>query len=96
MTEAPVPIARIDRWIEIGSYTQAYRALLVGLEACPGDEALLAASSRLGAVLRSRGWDLGASKATEQSEQLGEIEAMLHLVIRLNGEGIYGAAPDGR
>lgn len=96
MAVAPVSIGRIDRWIKMGSYIQAYPALLVGLEAWPGDQALLAASSRLAAVLRSRGWDLGSTKATEQSEQLHEIEAMLRLVIRLNGEGIYGADPDGR
>lgn len=90
----PPPVIRIDHWIETGSFIQAYRALLLGLEACPGDGALLAASSRLASALRSRGWSLGSSKATEQSEELHEIEALLRLVLRLNGEGVYGTAPD--
>ena len=88
------PIARIDRCIGPGSFIQAYRALLLGLEACPGDGALLAASNRLASALRSRGWSLGSSKATEQSEELHEIEALLRLVLRLNGEGLYGTASD--
>lgn len=92
--QLPPPIARIDHWIGIGSFIQAYRALLLGLEAQPGYGALLAASSRLAAVLGSRGWSLGSSKATEQSEELHEIEALLRLVLRLNGEGLYGTAPD--
>ncbi len=88
------PVTRIDRWIETGSFIQAYHALLLGLEAAPGDAALLAGSSRLASVLRSRGWSLGSSKATEQSEELHEIEALLRLVLRLTGEGLYGTAPD--
>ena len=90
----PTPVARIDHWIDAGSFVQAYRALLLGLEAAPRDDVLLAMSSRLASALRSRGWSLGSSKATEQSEELHEIEALLRLVLRLNGEGLYGTAPD--
>ena len=92
--QPPMPITRIDHWIETGSFIQAYCALLLGLEAAPGDGTLLAASSRLASALRSRGWSLGSSKATEQSEELHEIVALLRLVLRLNGEGVYGTAPD--
>ena len=88
------PVALIDRWIDAGAFIQAYRALLLGLEAAPRDDVLLAMSSRLASALRSRGWSLGSSKATEQSEELHEIEALLRLVLRLNGEGLYGTAPD--
>ncbi|HEY0202591.1 MAG TPA: hypothetical protein VGC15_00385 [Acetobacteraceae bacterium] len=92
--QPPTPITRIDHWIETGSFIQAYRALLLGLETTLGDGSLLAESSRLASALRSRGWSLGSSKATEQSEELHEIEALLRLVQRLNGEGVYGTAPD--
>ena len=92
--QTPPSIARIDHWIGIGSFIQAYRALLLGLEAASDDGALLSASSRLAAALRSRDWSLGSSKATEQSEELQEIVALLRLVLCLNGEGLYGTAPD--
>ena len=52
------PVARIDDWIGAGSFIQAYRALLLGLEAAPRDDVLLAASSRLASALRSRGRSL--------------------------------------
>ena len=92
--QTPSSIAWIDHRIGIGSFVQAYHSLLLGLEVASGDGALLAASSRLAAALRSVGWSLGSSKATEQSEELQEIVALLLLVLRLNGEGLYGTAPD--
>ena len=71
MMTASVDLERIEPWIRIGSYIQAYRALLTGLEASPGDAGLFAAPSRLAAVLRSRGWDLG-SKARVRNATHGE------------------------
>lgn len=96
MADFNASVDQIDRWIARRCLNQAYRAVLLGLEAHPGDVAMLAASSRLPQALRSRGWDLGVSKATEMSDEIGEIEVLIRLVIRLNWEGMYEATPDGR
>lgn len=80
---------RINRWIAQGSFIQAYYAVLTGLETSPDCRDLLELSKELSATLRSRCFDLASSKATEMSEALHELEALLYLVIRLNGEGIY-------
>jgi hypothetical protein len=80
---------KISRWITQGSFIQAYYAILTGLEASPGHPGFLDLSKGLSAAVRSRCIDLASSKATEMSQTLFELEALLYLVIRLNGEGVY-------
>jgi hypothetical protein len=80
---------KINRWITQGSFIQAYYAILIGLEVSPGHHGLLDLSKELSGTVRSRCMDLASSKATEMSQALYELEALLYLVIRLNGEGIY-------
>jgi hypothetical protein len=80
---------RIYHWIEQEAFIQAYYALLTGLEASPGHPDLLKVSRQLSGALRSRCFDLGSSKATEMSQVLHELTALLLLVVRLNGEGLY-------
>jgi hypothetical protein len=72
---------QIDQWIAQGSFIQAYYALLTGLETSPGRHDLLVLSKELSAVVRSRCMDLASSRATEMSQTLYELEALLYLVI---------------
>ena len=83
-------IAKIDRWIGERSFVQAYYAVMTGLEAGERSQDFLEASRRLSSAIRSRCLDLASWKATEMSQEMFELEALLNLVIRLNREGIYG------
>lgn len=80
----------IRRDIEQHAFHQAYLTISIGLENDPAREDLLNASRLLSAAVRSRCMDLASSKATEMSQELNQLEVLLGLTIRLNGEGPFG------
>ena len=56
----------------------------------PKNELALELSRNLSENVRSRCIALASNKATEMSNETYETEALLRVIIRLNGETIYG------
>lgn len=78
------------RLIEQSRFIEAYE--LISLELINESENVqaLELSRDLSARVRSRCIDLGSNKATEMSKETHETEALLRVIIRLNGETVYG------
>jgi len=81
---------KIQRLINESNFIQAYELISKKLINEPKNEQALELSRNLSAQVRSRCMDLASNKATEMSNEAYETEALLRVVIRLNGEGIYG------
>ena len=81
---------RINEIVFSSRFLGAYEMLLTALEENPGDANAISLSKILTKELRRRAMDLGMSKATECSIEAYEMEALLKLAIRLNGETMYG------
>ncbi len=81
---------KIISLIGISRFIEAYERILSELEKNPGDPEAIELSKQLSASIRNRCIDLACNKGTEMSPETYETEALLRLVIRLNGESIYG------
>ena len=81
---------KIISHIESSQFIRAYELILNGLEVNPENEKLLELSKSLSSHVRSRCMDLACNKATEMSAETYETEALLRVIIKLNGESVYG------
>ncbi len=82
--------AKGNHLIEQGQFIGAYELLINELSENPKSVAVVEISKKLSAQVRSRCMDLACNKATEMSAETHECEALLRLIIKLNGETIYG------
>ena len=83
-------IEKIKAYITTERYISAYELLLGELTASPDNRKAIELSKELSSHIRSRCMDLAYDKATEMSKEAFEMEALLKVVIRLNGETVYG------
>ena len=81
---------KIINFIENSQFIRAYELILNELEYNPENKKLLELSKSLSSRVRSRCMDLACNKATEMSAEAFETEALLRVIIKLNGESIYG------
>jgi hypothetical protein len=81
---------KITNFIESSQFIRAYELILNGLEHNPQNKQLLELSKSLSSHVRSRCMELACNKATDMSVEAYESEALLRIIIKLNGESIYG------
>jgi len=83
-------IKKIQQLISESRFIQAYELISLELMNEPKNELALELSRILSENVRSRCIALASNKATEMSNETYETEALLRVIIRLNGETIYG------
>ena len=83
-------IEKIDKLMDQSMFLQAYELISSALLDDTNNKSALRLSYTLSAAVRSRCHDLAANKATEMSPEAYETEALLRIIIRLNGETAYG------
>lgn len=81
---------RFEHLINNSMFVTAYEFLLSEFEKTPEKTEIVALSKVLSSKVRRECMDLAMSKATECAPKTYELEALLKLVIRLNGETMYG------
>jgi hypothetical protein len=80
----------ISQLIDSGNFEQAYKKLNSCISVASLNPELLALSRRLSNEIRHKCMALSCNKATDGSAEVFQLEALLHEVIKINGEGIYG------
>ena len=72
----------------------AYGMLIDEINSSESNKKIIALSKILSKEVRRKARRLGSSKATEMSKETFETEALLRLVIKINGEGIHDRIND--
>ena len=83
-------IEKITNFIDGSQFIRAYELILNELENNPKNAEALELSKKLSGRVRSRCMDLACNKATEMSSEAYETEALLRIIIKINGESVYG------
>ena len=78
------------RYIETSQFIRAYEIIFNELTENPENNRAIEISKLLSSKIRNKCIELGSNKATEMTPIAYETEALLRIVIKLNGEGVYG------
>lgn len=81
---------QVLRLIETSQFIRAYEIILNELTENPKNNRAIEISKLLSSKIRKKCVELGSNKATEMAPIAYETEALLRVVIKLNGEGVYG------